>query len=133
MHVYMWFSHCCSQVISVILCDHIAEGLVSSVTIVNPPSYVVDGDKNVELQCTITLSHHIGPDYSALSIRWAHNRSIVHNCPHPQPHGNTHNNFTCNLTLATVSASSAGLYNCSGNIIESGVTNSYHFNLHVHG
>ena len=113
----------------------IAEAAVSSVTIVNPPLYVVDGDRHVELQCTVTLSHHIGPDYSALSIRWRHNTTTIHNCPHPQPHGSAQirNTFTCNLTLANISATSAGLYNCSGNIIESGVTNSYHFILHVQG
>ena len=113
----------------------IAEVAVSSVTIVNPPLYVVDGDKNVELQCTVTLSYHIGPDYSALSIRWAHNRNIVHNCPHPQLHGNTQisNTFSCNLTLATVSASSAGLYGCSGEVIGSNVLQGDFHNLKVEG
>ena len=113
----------------------IAEAAVSSVTIVNPSSYVVDGDRNVELQCTVTLSHHIGPDYSALSIRWAHKRSIVHNCPHPQPHGNTQisNTFTCNLTLATVSATSAGVYTCSGEVIRSNVLLHDSHNLEVEG
>ena len=43
---------------------------VTQATIVNPPPYVVDGDQNVELQCTVTLSSTIGPDYSALSIDW---------------------------------------------------------------
>ena len=112
------------------------EAAVSSVTIINPPSYVVDGDRNVELQCTVTLSHHIGPDYSALSITWTHNTTNVHNCSHPQPHGNTQisNNFTCNLTLSNISATSAGLYNCSGLIVGSGVFYIDTFHLEkVHG
>ena len=109
----------------------ITEVLTTNVSIVNPPSYVVDGDQNVELQCTVTLSHHIGPDYSALSITWTHNATITHNCSNPQPHGNTQtsNNFTCNLTLAIVSATSAGVYNCSGHIIGSGVTSRDTFHL----
>ena len=116
-------------------CILFTEAAVSSVTIVNPPSYVVDGDRNAELQCTVTLSHHIGPDYSALSIRWAHKRSIVHNCPHPQPHGNTQisNTFTCNLTLATVSATSAGVYVCSGEVTGSNVLRADLHNLKVEG
>ena len=109
----------------------IAEAAVSSVTIINPPSYVVDGDRNVELQCTVTLSHHIGPDYSALNIRWASDRSIVHNCPHLQPHGNS-NTFTCNLTLINVSATSAGVYVCSGEVTGSNVLQTVH-NLTVEG
>ena len=113
----------------------ITESAVSNVTIVNPPSYAFDGDMNVELQCTVTLSHHIGPDYSALSIRWAHTRSIAHSCPHPQPHGNTQisNNFTCNMTLATVSAISAGVYVCSGEIIGSNLLQTDLHNLKVEG
>ena len=113
----------------------IAETAVSYVTIVNPPSYVVDGGRNVELQCTVTLSHHIGPDYSALNITWTHTRNTVHNCPHPQPHGNTQisNTFTCNLTLATVSATSAGLYTCSGEVIGSNVLQVDSLNLKVEG
>ena len=111
------------------------EAAVSSVTIVNPPSYVVDGDRNVELQCTVTLSHHIGPDYSALIITWTHNRNTVHNCPHPQPHGNTQisNTFSCNLTLTTVSTTSAGVYTCSGEIIGSTVFLTDLHNLKVEG
>ena len=113
----------------------ITESAVSNVTIVNPPSYAFDGDMNVELQCTVTLSHHIGPDYSALSIRWAHNRSIVHTCPHSQLHGNTQisNTFTCNLTLTTVSATSAGVYNCSGEVIGSNVLQVDFHNIKVEG
>ena len=109
----------------------IAEAAVSSVTIINPPSYVVDGDRNVELQCTVTLSHHIGPDYSALSIRWAHNTSTI-TCPHPQPHGNS-NTFSCNLTLPTVSATSAGVYVCSGEVTGSNVLLADLHNLTVEG
>ena len=111
------------------------EAAISSVTTVNPPSYVVDGDRNVELQCTVTLSHHIGPDYSALSIRWIHNRDTVHNCPHPQPHGNTQisNTFTCNLTLANISATSAGVYTCSGEVIGSNVLQVDSHNIKVEG
>ena len=92
---------------------------VDNVTIVNPPSYVVDGDQNVELQCTVTLSSTIGPDYSALSIDWRDSTdTIINNCSSPQPHGNTQisDTFSCNLTLATISATSAGNYTCNGNI-----------------
>ena len=92
---------------------------VSDVTIVNPPSYVVDGDQNVELQCTVTLSSTIGPDYSALSIHWTSGTdTIINNCSSPQPHGNTQisDTFSCNLTLPTISATSAGLYTCNAAI-----------------
>ena len=101
---------------------------VSQVTIINPPSYVVDGDQNVELQCTVTLSSTIGPDYSALSIDWRDSTdTIINNCSSPQPHGNTQisDTFSCNLTLATISATSAGLYTCNAaitGIIISGVS-----------
>ena len=89
---------------------------VEDVTIINPPSYVVDGDQNVELQCTVTLSSTIGPDYSALSIDWRDSTdTIINNCSSPQLHGNTQisDTFSCNLTLATISATSAGLYTCN--------------------
>ena len=92
---------------------------VTDATIINPPSYVVDGDQNVELQCTVTLSSIIGPDYSALSIDWRDNTdTIINNCSSPQPHGNTQisDTFSCNLTLATISATSAGLYTCNAAI-----------------
>ena len=92
---------------------------VTQATIINPPPYVVDGDQNVELQCTVTLSSTIGPDYSALSIDWRYiTETIINNCPSPQPHGNTQisNTFSCNLTLATISATSAGLYSCNAAI-----------------
>ena len=76
---------------------------VSDVTIINPPSYyVVDGDQNVELQCTVTLSSTIGPDYSALSIDWRDSTdTIISSCSSPQPHGNTQisDTFSCNLPL----------------------------------
>ena len=63
---------------------------VSDVTIINPPSYVVDGDQNVELQCTVTLSSTIGPDYSALSIDWRDSTdTIISSCSSPQLHGKT--------------------------------------------
>ena len=119
------------------LCDR-AEAVVSSVTVVNPPSYIVAGDQNVELQCTVTLNHHIGPDYSALCIRWAHSRNtVVYNCPHPQPHGNTQirNTFTCNLTLDTISATSALdlVYTCSGEITGSNIRLSDSISLKVEG
>ena len=102
----------------------IAEAAVNNTTIVNPPLYVVDGDQNVELQCTVTLSHHIGPDYSAVNITWTHNTTTIHNCSNPQPHGNTQisNTFTCNLTLANISATSAGVYGCLGEVTGSNVT-----------
>ena len=94
---------------------------VSDVTIINPPSYyVVDGDQNVELQCTVTLSSTIGPDYSALSIDWRDSTdTIINNCSSPQPHGNTQisDTFSCNLILATISATSAGLYTCNATVL----------------
>ena len=116
-------------------CVIITEAAVSNITIVNPPSYVVDGNRNVELQCTVILNHHIGPDYSALSIRWRDNTNTVYNCPHPQPHGNTQisNTFTCNLTLATVSATSAGKYNCLGEITGSNILQNVFLDLKVEG
>ena len=112
-----------------------AEATVSNVTIANPPSYVVDGDRNVELQCAVTLSHHIGPDYSALNITWTHNTNTVHNCPYPQPHGSTQisNTFTCNLALVNISATNAGKYNCSGEITGSGVLQVAFLDLKVEG
>ena len=114
-----------------------AATLVSDVIIVNPPSYVVDGDQNVELQCTVTLSSTIGPDYSALSIDWRDSTdTIINNCSSPQLHGNTQisDTFSCNLTLATISATSAGLYTCNGNVIGS-KQNIFHavFNVTVRG
>ena len=92
---------------------------VTNATIINPPIYVVDGDQNVELQCTVTLSSTIGPDYSALSIDWRDTTdTVINNCSSPQPHGNTQisDTFSCNLTLATISATSAGLYSCNAAI-----------------
>ena len=78
------------------------------------------GDKNIELQCTVTLSSTIGPDYSALNIDWRDTTDtiIINNCSSPQPHGNTQisDTFSCNLTLATISATSAGLYTCNAAI-----------------
>ena len=107
---------------------------VSQVAIVNPPSYVVDGDQNVELQCTVTLSNTIGTDYSALSIDWRDGTDIIiSNCSNPQPHGNIQNSstFSCNLTLATISATSAGLYTCNAAISTSNSTSL--INLQVQG
>ena len=110
---------------------------VTNVTIINPPSYVVDGDQNVELQCTVTLSSTIGPDYSALSIDWNDfiTDTIINNCPSPQPHGNTQisDTFSCNLTLATISATSAGLYTCNAAITGISVTRIGFVNLQVQG
>ena len=113
----------------------IAEAAVNNTIIVNPPLYVVDGDQNVELQCTVTLSHHIGPDYSAVNITWTHNTTTIHNCSNPQPHGNTQisNAFTCNLTLATISASSAGMYTCLGEVTGSNLLLSGFHILKVEG
>ena len=44
--------------------------------------------------------------------------TIINNCSSPQPHGNTQisDTFSCNLTLATISATSAGLYTCNAAI-----------------
>ena len=106
------------------------------VSIINPPSYVVDGDQNVELQCTVTLSSTIGPDYSALSIDWRDSTdTIVNNCPSPQPHGNTQisDTFSCNLTLATISATSAGLYTCNAAITGISGVSTDSFDLSVQG
>ena len=101
----------------------------------NPPLYVVDGDQNVKLQCTVTLSRHIGPDYSALNITWTHNNTTIHNCLYPQPHGKTQTSstFTCNLTLANISATSAGVYGCSGEVTESNVLQADFHILKVEG
>ena len=107
---------------------------VSDVTIINPPSYVVDGDQNVELQCTVTLSSTIGPDYSALSIDWRDSTdTIINNCSSPQPHGNTQisDTFSCNLTLATISATSAGNYTCNAAI--TGISGELGIILQVQG
>ena len=107
---------------------------VTQATIINPPSYVVDGDQDVELQCTVTLSSTIGPDYSALSIDWRDSTdTIINNCSSPQPHGNTQISvtFSCNLTLATISATSAGLYKCDGLLAESSQDTFY--NVTVQG
>ena len=103
-------------------------------TITNPPSYVVDGDQNVELQCTVTLSSTIGPDHSALSIEWRDStNAIINNCSSLQPHGNTQisDTFSCNLTLATISATSAGLYSCNAATSTSNITSQ--INLQVQG
>ena len=80
---------------------------------------MVDGDQNVELQCTVTLNSTIAPDYSALRIDWRdYNDTIIKNCSSSQPHGNTQisDTFSCNLTLATISTTSAGLYTCNAAI-----------------
>ena len=109
---------------------------VTQATIINPPSYVVDGGQNVELQCTVTLSSTIGPDYSALSIDWRDSTdTIINNCSSPQPHGNTpiSDTFSCNLTLATISATSAGLYTCNAAITGTSGTGVGFFNLQVQG
>ena len=109
---------------------------VTSATIINPPSYVVDGDQNVELQCTVTLSSTIGPDYSALSIDWRDSTdTIINNCSSPQPHGNTQisDTFSCNLTLATISATSAGLYSCIAAITGISGSRVGFINLQVQG
>ena len=109
---------------------------VTQATIINPPSYVVDGDQNVELQCTVTLSSTIGPDYSALSIDWRDTTdTIINNCSSPQPHGNTQisDTFSCNLTLATISATSAGLYTCNAAITGISGSRVGFINLQVQG
>ena len=109
---------------------------VTQATIINPPSYVVDGDQNVELQCTVTLSSTIGPDYSALSIDWRDTTdTIINNCSTPQPHGNTQisDTFSCNLTLATISATSAGLYSCNAAITGTSGVSTDSFDLSVQG
>ena len=111
---------------------------VTQATIINPPSYVVDGDQNVELQCTVTLSSTIGPDYSALSIDLRDSTdTIISNCSSPQPHGNTQisDTFSCNLTLATISATSAGLYTCNAAItgISGGRVGFINLQVHVQG
>ena len=109
---------------------------VTNATIINPPSYVVDGDQNVELQCTVTLSSTIGPDYSALSIDWRDSTdTIINNCSSPQPHGNTQisDTFSCNLTLATISATSAGLYTCNAAITGTSGSRVGFINLQVQG
>ena len=109
---------------------------VTQATIINPPSYVVDGDQNVELQCTVTLSSTIGPDYSALSIDWRDSTdTIINNCSSPQPHGNTQisDTFSCNLTLATISATSAGLYTCNAAITGISGSRVGFINLQIQG
>ena len=104
------------------------------VTIVNKPSYVVDGDQNLILQCNVTLNNHTRPDYSGLNILWSHNNSIIYNCSNFEPLESILNSniFTCNLTLANISSSNAGLYNCSG-YIAMGKKNVDSFNLKVEG
>ena len=109
---------------------------VTQAAIINPPSYAVDGDQNVELQCTVTLSSTIGPDYSALSIDWRDSTdTIINNCSSPQPHGNTQisGTFSCNLTLATISATSAGLYSCNAAITGISGSRVGFINLQVQG
>ena len=109
---------------------------VTNVTIINPPSYVVDGDQNVELQCTVTLSSTIGPDYSALSIDWRDSTNTsINNCSSPLPHGNTQisDTFSCNLTLATISTTSAGLYTCNAAITGISGSRVGFINLQVQG
>ena len=104
------------------------------VTIVNKPSYAVDGDQNLILQCSVTLINHTRPDYSGLNIQWSHKNSIIYNCSNLEPLDSTLNNntFTCNLTLVNISSSTAGLYNCTG-YIAIGEKNVDSFNLTVEG
>ena len=104
------------------------------VTIVNKPSYAVDGDKNLILQCNVTLNNHTRPDYSDLKIRWSHNNSTIFNCSNLEPLESTPNSntFTCNLTLANISPSTAGLYTCTG-YIATGEKLVDSFNLKVEG
>ena len=102
------------------------------VTIVNKPSYVVDGDQNLILQCNVTLNNHTRSD---LNIRWSHNNSTIYNCSNLEPSKSLRNSnalFTCNLTLVNISSSIAGLYNCTG-YIAMGEKRVDSFNLKVEG
>ena len=102
------------------------------VTIVNKPSYVVDSDQNLILQCNVTLNNHTRPD---LNIRWSHNNSTIYNCSNLEPSKSLQNSntvFTCNLTLVNISSSTAGLYNCTGYIAMS-EKRVDSFNLKVEG
>ena len=125
------FSH--KFICQLILCN-ISFAIDFSVTIVNKPSYFVDGDQNLILQCSVTLNNHTRPDYSGLNIRWSHNNSFIYNCSNLEPQESTPNSniFTCNLTLASISSNTAGLYNCTG-YIAMGEKLVDSFNLKVEG
>ena len=108
---------------------------VIGVDIVHFP-IVVDGDQNVELSCLGELNRALGPDYSALNMEWRYNnRTVVSNCSKLQPSGNTEitHLLYCNLTLASISAASAGTYTCSGAIIGRNATSFYSIALQVQG
>ena len=97
---------------------------------------VVDGDQNVELSCRGELNRAIGPDYSALNMQWRYNNhTVVSNCSKLQPRGNTEitHLLYCNLTLAFISAASAGTYTCSGSIIGRNATSTDIIGLQVQG
>ena len=106
---------------------------VTAVQVNGPSQYVVDGDQNVELQCTVTLSHHIGPDYSVLSITWKDSSNMTHTCNNLGPPTGTQNIFTCSLQISTITPSSAGVYVCSAQVVTSSVLMTNNVTIRVEG
>lgn len=113
----------------------LAGSTVHDVLVTSPFVNAIDGDSDFELQCNTTLTHSIGPDYSALNIVWRHNNTTISNCLQLQPEGmrNGSHTFTCSLTLDRVSVASAGVYTCIAKVIGSGVSKKHDFLLKVQG
>ena len=69
-------------------------------------------------------------------MEWRYNNhTVVSNCSKLQPRGNTEitHLLYCNLTLASISAASAGMYTCSGAIIGRNATSIDTIGLQVQG
>lgn len=112
---------------------HSTDTSVSDVSIVNAPPYFVDGDQNVNLKCKVSLTHHIGPDYSALNVTWSYDNTGISTCSYSQLLGNTQRIFICTLVLAKVTAERAGLYNCTAHVAGSDTSPGASLSLQVQG
>lgn len=87
---------------------------------------------NVVLQCTVSLSHSIGPNYSALIISWQHNNTSVLNCTLNNLTDQLVQTFYCSHTIANVSNTEIGPYKCTAKI-EGGNISSDEHDLEVLG
>lgn len=115
---------------------HSTDTSVSDVSIVDAPPYFVDGDQNVNLMCKVTLTHHIGPDYSVLNVTWSYGNTVISRCSYSQLLGKTQQAtsiFNCTLILAKVTTERAGLYNCTAHVAGSDTSPGASLSLQVQG
>lgn len=100
-------------------CVH-TDVFAQQVIINNPPSFFIDRQRNVDVQCMVTLNTAIGPDYSALDIAWTDNNNQSRSCQedHELLTG-TNAVFICTLRLPVITPASAGSYVCRASIIGS--------------